>query len=225
MSALADRDAEKQLIKSRVRLDALARDLAGCELETRGPDDFWACCPFHHEDSPSFHIRPRLGLYKCFGCGASGDVFSFVMQVQGIGFREALEQLAERAMDISSVVDSISQIAQQTNLLALNATIEAARAGEAGKGFAVVANEVKELARQTASATGDISGRLTEMRNVSASAVEEISQIMDVINQVDDVNQQIRAAVDQQNITTREIAELVTRTSEASRAVAAAIGA
>ncbi|MCB9898436.1 MAG: DNA primase [Planctomycetes bacterium] len=97
MSALADRDAEKQLIKSRVRLDALARDLAGCELEPRGPDDSWACCPFHHEDTPSFHVRPRLGLYKCFGCGASGDAFSFVMQLQGIGFREALELLAERA--------------------------------------------------------------------------------------------------------------------------------
>ncbi|MCA9065887.1 MAG: hypothetical protein KDA96_22620 [Planctomycetaceae bacterium] len=138
---------------------------------------------------------------------------------------ENIRGLETAADQINSVADLIQNIAQQTNLLALNATIEAARAGEAGKGFAVVANEVKELARQTASATGDISGRLTEMRNVSASAVEEISQIMDVINQVDDVNQQIRAAVDQQNITTREIAELVTRTSEASRAVAAAIGA
>ncbi|MCA9057783.1 MAG: hypothetical protein KDA85_04765 [Planctomycetaceae bacterium] len=140
---------------------------------------------------------------------------------RGVDNIRGLENAADQ---ISSVADLIQNIAEQTNLLALNATIEAARAGDAGKGFAVVANEVKELARQTASATGDITGRLAEMRNVSNGAVEEISQIMDVISQVDCVNQQIRAAVDQQNMTTREIAELDTRTSDASRAVALAIG-
>lgn len=92
----ADRQAEKQLVKSRVRIDELARELAGCELSPRGPNDLWACCPFHAEDTPSFHVRPGLGLYKCFGCGASGDVFSFVQQLRGIGFREALQFLAER---------------------------------------------------------------------------------------------------------------------------------
>lgn len=92
----ADRQAEKLLVKSRTRLDELARELAGAELDQRGADDFWACCPFHTEDTPSFHLRPRLGLFKCFGCGESGDVFSFVQKLRGLGFREALEFLADR---------------------------------------------------------------------------------------------------------------------------------
>lgn len=96
MSSSFDRNAEKQLVKARVRLDELARELAGCEFEPRGPDDLWACCPFHDEDTPSFHVRPRLGHYKCFGCQASGDAFSFVMEQRGVGFREALEFLADR---------------------------------------------------------------------------------------------------------------------------------
>lgn len=92
-----DRQVEKELVKSRSRLDELTRELTGAELQQRGPDDYWAPCPFHTEDTPSFHVRPRLGMFKCFGCGESGDVFSFVQKLRGIGFREALEFLAERA--------------------------------------------------------------------------------------------------------------------------------
>jgi len=92
-----DRQAEKFLVKSRSRLDELTRELTGAELQQRGPDDFWAPCPFHTEDTPSFHVRPRMGMFKCFGCGESGDVFSFVQKLRGLNFREALEFLAERA--------------------------------------------------------------------------------------------------------------------------------
>lgn len=67
------------------------------QLKRRGPDDFWGCCPFHDEKSPSFHIRPERGLFKCFGCGKGGDVFRFVEEVEGLPFREALERLASRA--------------------------------------------------------------------------------------------------------------------------------
>ncbi|MCA9416472.1 MAG: PAS domain S-box protein, partial [Candidatus Omnitrophica bacterium] len=73
---------------------------------------------------------------------------------------DTINSLGERSEEIGNVIKVISSIAQQTNLLALNATIEAARAGEAGKGFAVVANEVKELAKQTAQATEDISQKI-----------------------------------------------------------------
>jgi len=75
-----------------------------------------------------------------------------------------VEALGKASEAIGEVVTLINDIAGQTNLLALNATIEAARAGDAGKGFAVVANEVKNLSNQTARATGDIGGRVANLR-------------------------------------------------------------
>ncbi len=97
MNIQADKQAEKQLVKSRSRIDEVVRELAGCEYESRGPGDLWACCPFHSEDTPSFHVRVEHGMFKCFGCGEAGDVFSFVQKIRGVGFREALEFLADRA--------------------------------------------------------------------------------------------------------------------------------
>lgn len=56
-----------------------------------------ALCPFHEEKTPSFHVFPESQIYKCFGCNAAGDCFSFVQKRQGLSFRESLEWLAERA--------------------------------------------------------------------------------------------------------------------------------
>ena len=86
-----------------------------------------------------------------------------------------VSKLGESSMEIGQVIKVITSIAQQTNLLALNATIEAARAGEAGKGFAVVANEVKELAKETAKATEDISRKIEAIQTDTQAAVDAIA--------------------------------------------------
>src|SRR5690625_996896 len=57
---------------------------------------FTGLCPFHTERTPSFHVTPGMGIYKCFGCGASGDIFSFVMEMEGISFPESMRMLADR---------------------------------------------------------------------------------------------------------------------------------
>src|SRR5690606_36260564 len=59
--------------------------------------DFWACCPFHQEKSPSFHVLDNKGLFKCFGCGEKGDVFTLAMKLEGLSFPEAVEKFAEIA--------------------------------------------------------------------------------------------------------------------------------
>src|ERR1700753_250569 len=81
----------------------------------------------------------------------------------------------------------ITSIAQKTDLLALNATVEAARAGEVGAGFAVVANEVKELAKQTATATEDISRKIETIQSDAKGAVAAIASISEVIGHVNDI--------------------------------------
>ncbi|MBL8544926.1 MAG: DNA primase [Hyphomonadaceae bacterium] len=59
--------------------------------------DYWACCPFHQEKSPSFHVLDNKGLFKCFGCGEKGDVFTLSMKLEGLSFPEAVEKFAEIA--------------------------------------------------------------------------------------------------------------------------------
>jgi len=123
-------------------------------------------------------------------------------------------KLGDSSNEIGQVIKVITSIAQQTNLLALNATIEAARAGEAGKGFAVVANEVKELAKETAKATEDISRKIEAIQSDTKAAVEAIASISGVINQVNSISGTIATAVEEQNATTIEMTRNV---SEAAR--------
>ncbi len=115
-------------------------------------------------------------------------------------------KLGDSSLEIGKVIKVITSIAEQTNLLALNATIEAARAGEAGKGFAVVANEVKELAKQTAAATEDISGKIEAIQADTKGAVTAIAEIAKVIGQINDISNTIASAVEEQSATTNEIA-------------------
>ncbi|MBV9308807.1 MAG: hypothetical protein JOZ45_21850 [Acidobacteriaceae bacterium] len=118
---------------------------------------------------------------------------------------ETVVKLGESSVEIGKVIKVITSIAQQTNLLALNATIEAARAGEAGKGFAVVANEVKELAKQTAKATEEISQKIEAIQTDTKGAVNAIGEISAVINQINDISNSIASAVEEQTVTTNEI--------------------
>jgi methyl-accepting chemotaxis protein len=131
-----------------------------------------------------------------------------------------IAELGSAAQEIGKVIGVIQDIAEQTNLLALNATIEAARAGEAGKGFAVVATEVKELARQTASATGDIGRRIEAIQHSTDDAICLINNITEVVHQVNGVSRTIASAVEQQSATTREIARNVARTTTIAQTVA-----
>ncbi|MEO8550257.1 MAG: methyl-accepting chemotaxis protein, partial [Kofleriaceae bacterium] len=129
-------------------------------------------------------------------------------------------KLGESSLEIGKVLKVITSIAEQTNLLALNATIEAARAGEAGKGFAVVANEVKELAKETARATDDISLKIAAIQTDTTSAVAAIGEITHVIGQINDIQGTIASAVEQQAATTNEIGRNLHELAEASNEIA-----
>jgi methyl-accepting chemotaxis protein len=118
---------------------------------------------------------------------------------------QTIQRLGESSVGIGKVIKVITSIAQQTNLLALNATIEAARAGEAGRGFAVVANEVKELAKGTARATEEIGQKIEAIQNDTHGAVAAIAQIRNIIQEVNDISNNIAAAVEEQTVTTNEI--------------------
>ena len=130
-----------------------------------------------------------------------------------------ISKLGESSVEIGQVIKVITSIAQQTNLLALNATIEAARAGEAGKGFAVVANEVKELAKQTAKATEDISRKINGIQEDTKGAVDAIGNIAGVIGQVNEISSTIAAAVEEQSATTNEMSRNVTEAAKGSEQI------
>jgi methyl-accepting chemotaxis protein len=134
-----------------------------------------------------------------------------------------MNKLSESSAEIGNVIKVITSIAEQTNLLALNATIEAARAGEAGKGFAVVANEVKELAKETAKATEDIGAKVEAIQNDAKGAVLAIDEITTVIGRINDIQNTIASAVEEQTGTTNEISRNISETAKGSSNIASNI--
>jgi len=137
---------------------------------------------------------------------------------------ETISRLDTSSSEIGEIIKTIASIAQQTRLLALNATIEAARAGEAGKGFAVVANEVKDLAMGTARASDDISQKIEVIQADSKAAVDAIAQIGEVISRINEFQNTIASAVEEQNATTSEIARNVNDAAKGSAEISENIG-
>ncbi len=131
-----------------------------------------------------------------------------------------ITKLGASSQEIGAVIKVISSIAQQTNLLALNATIEAARAGEAGKGFAVVANEVKELAKQTAKATDDITNKIGAIQTDTKSAVDAISGISQAVEKLNGLSGVVATAIEEQTATTNEISRVVVESKKGVESIA-----
>jgi methyl-accepting chemotaxis protein len=129
-------------------------------------------------------------------------------------------QLGATSAKIGEVIDTISAIAEQTNLLALNATIEAARAGEMGRGFAVVANEVKVLAQQTATATGDIRQRITSIQGDVQGVVTALAAISRTVTDLNSSQQSISAAVEEQAATASEMTRTLGEASQGAGEIA-----
>jgi methyl-accepting chemotaxis protein len=127
---------------------------------------------------------------------------------------EVVQELNQAAKEIDVVTNGIRDVSEQVDLLALNATIEAARAGDAGKGFAVVAQEIKELAKQTASATNNADEKLKWMQSKTIETMEKIKQISDIMDEANHSVNTIAAAVEEQSASTKEIAENMTQASE-----------
>jgi methyl-accepting chemotaxis protein len=136
-----------------------------------------------------------------------------------------ISRLGDSSVEVGNVVKLITSIAEQTNLLALNATIEAARAGAAGKGFAVVAEEVKQLAQETARATGDIAGRIDSIQSETAAAVQAIADITEIIGRINDSQSSITSAVEEQSATTSAFGQGISRSADDAQTIGTQINA
>ncbi|WP_380174884.1 DNA primase [Kineococcus sp. DHX-1] len=100
-----------QAVKERVRLDEVVGEQV--TLRSGGVGSFKGLCPFHDERTPSFTVRPATGRWRCFGCGESGDAIEFVMKIDGLGFADAVERLAQRAGIQLRYVDDGGRTAQR----------------------------------------------------------------------------------------------------------------
>ncbi|MZP29958.1 HAMP domain-containing protein [Heliobacterium undosum] len=135
-----------------------------------------------------------------------------------------ISKLNNSSKQIGKIINVINDIAEQTNMLALNAAIEAAGAGEAGRGFAVVANEVKELAKQTAEATDEISQQIEAMQDNMSGAVKAVEAITQVVREIMDITNTIASAVTEQSAITGEISKSIVAAAERVNAITREIG-
>jgi len=155
-------------------------------LRKGGPNSYKGLCPFHNEKTPSFNVNVTHQRYKCFGCGAGGDVFNFVMQIEGLSFYEALKTLAERNgiplpkrsqyadedSKLRGVMYQLHEIAQEHFRENLQSPAgEAARAYLAKRGLA--RETVEQFGLGYSAASGRALLRLFEQRNFPAALMEQ----------------------------------------------------
>jgi methyl-accepting chemotaxis protein len=152
---------------------------------------------------------------------AAGAAREAVVRAEATG--ATVHNLSTAAGQIGEFVQLIADIASKTNLLALNATIESARAGEAGKGFAVVASEVKQLAAQTAQATGQISNQISAIQAATQDAANAVQGVGEAIERMDGIAASIAVSVEQQSAATREIAASVQAVSRQNETASGAM--
>ncbi len=128
-------------------------------------------------------------------------------------------ELTHASKQIGNVVNVISDVANQTKLLALNATIEAARVGEVGKGFGVVAAEVKNLARQTSGATGDVAALIEALQGATSQGVAALARVDAAIRRFDMIASTIATSVSEQRLANSDISKNLQRAAVGTRGV------
>lgn len=192
---------------------ALAADLAQAATHTEG------------SSAELSDIADRTSEHATSSAGATEEMTASIREIARVtqaavrlvdevvpaakGSAQAMASLRDRAGEIGSIVTMISKVADQTNLLALNATIEAARAGDAGRGFAVVASEIKELSRETTSATSSIAQMVSTIQDEATGAATAIERVTGLVEQVGSEQATVAAAVEEQTATASEISSSV----------------